>query len=62
MEVFDLRAMRAQPYEKRDKNVFYQTREFKTRIIQLPAGGQIPQSGCRKTCIAGAGPLLGARV
>jgi quercetin dioxygenase-like cupin family protein len=43
MEVFDLRAMQAQPYEKREKNVFYQAPEFKTRIIQLPAGGQIPQ-------------------
>ena len=43
MKVFDLAAMEAQPYEKRDKNVFYQAREFKTRIIELPPGGEIPK-------------------
>ncbi len=42
MKVFDLDAMEAKPYEERDKNVFYQAPEFKTRIIELAAGGEIP--------------------
>lgn len=42
MKVFDLNGMAAFPYERRDKNVFYQTKEFKTRIIELPPGGQMP--------------------
>ena len=42
MNVFDLAEMVAFPYEQRDKNVFYQTKEFKTRIIELPPGGQMP--------------------
>lgn len=40
--VFDFDAMTAQPYEKRDTNVFYETPEFKTRIIELAPGGEIP--------------------
>ena len=43
LKVFDLAAMEAQPYEKRDKNVFYKVPEFKTRIIELPPGGEIPK-------------------
>jgi len=42
MQVFDLKAMKAYPYEERDKNVFYKTKEFKARIIELPAGGEMP--------------------
>ena len=42
MKVFDLNEMVAAPYEQREKNVFYQTEEFKTRIIELPPGGQMP--------------------
>jgi len=42
MKVFDLNEMKAFPYERRDKNVFYQAQEFKTRIIELPPGGQMP--------------------
>jgi len=42
MKVFDLDKMSALPYEQREKNVFYHTNEFKTRIIELPAGGQMP--------------------
>ncbi len=42
MKVFDLREMTAFPYEQRDKNIFYVTSEFKTRIIDLPYGGHIP--------------------
>jgi mannose-6-phosphate isomerase-like protein (cupin superfamily) len=42
MKIFDLSEMTAAPYELRGRNVFYQANEFKTRIIELPAGGQIP--------------------
>jgi len=42
MKVFDLNEMKVFPYERRDKNVFYQTKEFKVRIIELPPGGHIP--------------------
>ncbi|MBT3362165.1 MAG: hypothetical protein HN929_09095 [Chloroflexi bacterium] len=42
MNVFDLSKMIPVPYEQREKNVFYQTKEFKTRIIELPPGGQMP--------------------
>ncbi len=43
MKIFDLYKMKSFPYEKRDKNVFYHSREFKTRIINLAAGEEIPQ-------------------
>ena len=42
MIIFDLNNMTAFPYDQREKNVFYQTEEFKTRIIELPPGGDIP--------------------
>jgi mannose-6-phosphate isomerase-like protein (cupin superfamily) len=42
MKIFDLSQMTAVPYEQREKNVFYQAKEFRTRIIELPPGGQIP--------------------
>ena len=42
MKIFDLNKITAFPYEQRDKNVFYQAKEFKTRIIALPPGGQMP--------------------
>jgi quercetin dioxygenase-like cupin family protein len=42
MKVFDLNEMKACPYEQREKNVFYQAKEFKTRIIDLPPGGEMP--------------------
>jgi len=42
MKVFDLNKMAAFPYEQREKNVFYQVKEFKTRIIELPPGGEMP--------------------
>lgn len=43
MKVFDLNTMQAVEYAERGKNVFYSTPEFKTRIIELPAGGEMPQ-------------------
>ena len=42
MKVFDLNEMKAFPYEQRERNVFYQTKEYKTRIIELPASGKMP--------------------
>ena len=42
MNMFDLNKMAVFPYEQREKNVFYQTEEFKTRVIDLPPGGHIP--------------------
>lgn len=42
MNVFNLKEMRSYSYEERDKNVFYTAEEFKTRIIELPAGGSMP--------------------
>lgn len=42
MKTFDLHTMAAAPYEERDSNVFYQSPEFKARIIELPAGGSMP--------------------
>ena len=42
MKIFDLKAMQSYPYEERDKNVFYKSKEFKTRIVELPSGGEMP--------------------
>ena len=42
MKVFDPLKMTSYPYEEREKNVFYEAPEFKARIIDIPAGGQIP--------------------
>jgi len=42
MNMFALDEMTAHPYEEREKNVFYQAKEFKTRVIELPPGGRIP--------------------
>ena len=43
MKIFDLNKIQSFPYEQRDKNVFYLTEEFKTRIINLAAGEEIPE-------------------
>jgi len=42
MQLFNLKTMKPSPYEERDKNVFYKAKEFKTRIIELPPGGEMP--------------------
>jgi len=42
MQVFNLKTMKSHPYNERDKNVFYKTNEFKTRIIELPPDGEMP--------------------
>ena len=41
MDVFDLNSMDVCPYEERDKNVFFKTGGFKTRIIKLLPGEEI---------------------
>ncbi|MCR4438724.1 MAG: hypothetical protein QHJ34_12125 [bacterium] len=41
MMVFDLNTLKAYPYKERDKNVFFRAPEFKARIIELPAGGEM---------------------
>jgi len=42
MQVFALKTMVSYLYEERDKNVFYKAKEFKTRIIELSPGGEMP--------------------
>ena len=42
MQVFDLKKMKAFPFAEREKNVFYETSEFKARITELAPGGEIP--------------------
>ncbi len=43
MQIFNLNTMKAYAYEEREKNVFYKADKFKTRIIELPPGGLIPE-------------------
>ncbi len=38
MEIFNLQSMKSYPYKERTKNIFYKTKEFKTRVIELAAG------------------------
>jgi hypothetical protein len=42
LRVLDLNEMKAFPYEQRERNVFYQSQEFKIRIVELPPGGEMP--------------------
>jgi quercetin dioxygenase-like cupin family protein len=42
MQVFDLLKMAAFSHDQREKNVFCQAPEFKTRIIELGPGGGMP--------------------
>ena len=42
IQVFNLKTIKSHPYNERDKNVFYKANEFKTRIIELPPGGEMP--------------------
>ncbi|MGM0415264.1 MAG: cupin domain-containing protein [Bacillota bacterium] len=43
MKLFDLNKMEVHPYEQRQKNVFYKSKEFKSRLIKLPAQGEMPK-------------------
>ena len=40
---FDIVGMKAYGYEERGKNVFYETREFKMRLIDLAPGEAMPK-------------------
>lgn len=42
MQIFNLKTIKPYPYEDRHKNVLYKAKEFKTRIIELPPGGEMP--------------------
>ncbi|NBK21138.1 MAG: hypothetical protein EOM68_03825 [Spirochaetia bacterium] len=42
MQIYDLMNLKAEGYEQRQVNVFYQNDAFKTRVIVLEAGGSIP--------------------
>lgn len=42
MQVFNVKTMVSYPYAERERNIFYQSREFKARIIELPPEGKIP--------------------
>jgi quercetin dioxygenase-like cupin family protein len=43
MEIFNLDSIESFPYKERDKNVFFKSKEFKTRIISLLPGEKIPE-------------------
>lgn len=43
MDIFDLMNFKAEGYENRNVNVFYQNDLFKTRVIVLEEGGKIPE-------------------
>ncbi len=43
MNIFDLMNLKAEGYENRAVNVFFQNDQFKTRVIVLNAGGKIPE-------------------
>lgn len=42
MEIFDLNDILVHPFEERDRNVLFQNKTFKVRLIQLEAGEEIP--------------------
>jgi quercetin dioxygenase-like cupin family protein len=43
MKKFDIVGMETSGYDQREKNVFYQTREFKMRVIGLAPGESLPE-------------------
>lgn len=43
MKKFDIAWMEASGYDHREKNIFYQTREFKMRVIGLAPGESLPK-------------------
>ena len=42
MQIIDLKKMISNPYDEREKNIFYNVEEFKARIIKLPVDGIMP--------------------
>ena len=43
MNLFNIAIMKTYEYDQREKNVFYETRDFKMRVIDLAPGESIPQ-------------------
>lgn len=43
MQIFDLDSIDTFPYNERDKNIFFKVEEFKTRIIRILPGENIPE-------------------
>jgi len=43
MKIFDLMELDAQMHDKRAANVFFKNETFKTRVIVLEPGGEIPE-------------------
>ena len=43
MKKFDIACMEAHEYDQRGKSVFYETPEFKMRVIDLAPGESLPQ-------------------
>ena len=43
MNLFNIAVMKTYEYDQREKNVFYETRDFKMRVIDLAPGESIPQ-------------------
>jgi hypothetical protein len=43
MQIFNLDSLKTFPYDERDKNVLFKVEEFKTRIIRLLPGENIPE-------------------
>lgn len=48
MDIFDMMELKAYPYEERNKNIFYKSDTFKTRIIELGPGQDMPE--CMMDC------------
>lgn len=42
MKIFDINSLKSFPFLEREKNVFYQSKEFKMRIIELGKNQEIP--------------------
>ena len=42
MQIFNLDSLKSFPYEEREKNVFFKTKEFKIRIIDLIPNKRMP--------------------
>jgi len=43
MKKFDIAGMETSAYNHREKNIFYQTHEFKMRVISLAPGESLPK-------------------
>ena len=43
MKIVDFNKIESFPYDEREKNVLYKAPQFKMRIIELPAGGEMPE-------------------